>query len=150
MGKNFFDGVLVRPKLTLQILNPIGTMTPLTNGGLSLYYHFIVKNLREWVPARNVKICCIAYEIFTSKGSIEKFLLPISFKGRMVQYAGRLHRQSPGKKNVIIYDYLDTCSGLTVSMYRKRVHAYRQMGYQIHAPEHSLIANRGIQPSLFK
>ena len=77
--------------------------------------------------------------------------MPISFKGRMVQYAGRLHRQWPGKKDVVIYDYLDTCSGLTVSMYRKRVQAYRGMGYQIHAPEHSVIANRGVvnQPSLF-
>jgi superfamily II DNA or RNA helicase len=77
--------------------------------------------------------------------------MPISFKGRMVQYAGRLHRQSPGKKDVVIYDYLDTCSGLTVSMYRKRVQAYRSMGYQIHAPEHSVIANRGTenQASLF-
>ena len=75
--------------------------------------------------------------------------MPISFKGRMVQYAGRLHRQWPGKKDVVIYDYLDTCSGLTVSMYRKRVHAYKGMGYQIHAPEHSAIPNRGVQASLF-
>ena len=75
--------------------------------------------------------------------------MPISFKGRLVQYAGRLHRQWPGKKDVVIYDYLDTCSGLTVSMYRKRVHAYKGMGYQIHTPEHSTIANRGVQASLF-
>ncbi len=77
--------------------------------------------------------------------------MPISFKGRMVQYAGRLHRQWPGKKDVVIYDYLDTCSGLTVSMYRKRVQAYRSMGYQIHAPEHSMVANPGAGPqaSLF-
>lgn len=74
--------------------------------------------------------------------------MPISFKGRMVQYAGRLHRQYPGKKDVVIYDYLDTCSGLTVSMYRKRIQAYKGMGYQIHAPEHS-IANRGTQANLF-
>ena len=77
--------------------------------------------------------------------------MPISFKGRMVQYAGRLHRQWPGKKDVVIYDYLDTCSGLTVSMYRKRMQAYKSMGYQIHAPEHSVIANQGLsaQTSLF-
>ena len=67
--------------------------------------------------------------------------MPISFKGRMVQYAGRLQRQWPGKKDVVIYDYLDTCSGLTVSMYRKRVQAYKSMGYQIFAPGHSVIAN---------
>ena len=75
--------------------------------------------------------------------------MPISFKGRMVQYAGRLHRKWPGKKDVIIYDYLDTCSGLTVSMYRKRLQAYKSMGYQIHAPEHFSPANQGVQSSLF-
>ncbi len=75
--------------------------------------------------------------------------MPISFKGRMVQYAGRLHRHWPGKKDVVIYDYLDTCSGLTVSMYRKRLQAYKSMGYQIHAPEHFSPANHGAQPSLF-
>ena len=75
--------------------------------------------------------------------------MPISFKGRMVQYAGRLHRQWPGKKDVIIYDYLDTCSGLTVSMYRKRLQAYKSMGYKIHSPEHFSASNRGAQASLF-
>ncbi len=74
--------------------------------------------------------------------------MPISFKGRMVQYAGRLHRQWPGKKDVIIYDYLDTCSGLTVSMYRKRLVVYKSMGYQIHAPEHFSPVNQGAQLSL--
>jgi len=74
--------------------------------------------------------------------------MPISFKGRIVQHAGRLHRQWPGTKDVVIFDYLDTCSGLTVSMYRKRLIAYRSMGYQIHAPEHSGVANRGAQASL--
>ena len=75
--------------------------------------------------------------------------MPISFKGRMVQYAGRLHRQWPGKKDVVIYDYLDRCSGLTVSMYRKRLLAYKSMGYQIHAPANFSPANQGMQPSLF-
>ena len=75
--------------------------------------------------------------------------MPISFKGRMVQYAGRLHRKWPGKKDVVIYDYLDKCSGLTVSMYRKRLQAYKSMGYQIHAPAHFSAANQGAQSSLF-
>jgi len=32
--------------------------------------------------------------------------MPFSFKGRMIQYAGRLHREYKGKKDVRIYDYL--------------------------------------------
>ena len=59
--------------------------------------------------------------------------MPVSFKGRMIQYAGRLHRACPGKTDVIIYDYLDASSALTVSMFRKRLVAYRKMGYEIEA-----------------
>lgn len=57
--------------------------------------------------------------------------MPVSFKGKLIQYAGRLHRASPGKSDAIIYDYLDASSALTVSMFRKRIAAYRKMDYQI-------------------
>ena len=57
--------------------------------------------------------------------------MPFSFKGRMIQYAGRLHRSFPEKKSVIIYDYCDTNTGLTISMFRKRLSAYRSMGYSV-------------------
>lgn len=57
--------------------------------------------------------------------------MPISFKGRLVQYAGRLHRISSGKSKVLIYDYLDELLPLTMSMYRRRLPAYRGMGYEI-------------------
>jgi superfamily II DNA or RNA helicase len=57
--------------------------------------------------------------------------MPISFKGRLVQYAGRLHRESHGKKEVTIYDYVDSNLGLGISMFRKRVTAYRKMGYTL-------------------
>jgi superfamily II DNA or RNA helicase len=34
--------------------------------------------------------------------------MPISFKGRLIQYAGRLHRRFAGKTEVRIYDYVET------------------------------------------
>jgi superfamily II DNA or RNA helicase len=76
--------------------------------------------------------------------------MPISFKGRMIQYAGRLHRASPGKTEIIIYDYLDGSSPLTVSMFRKRLVAYRKMEYKIET-EGGSKANRmsRVQGSLF-
>ena len=49
----------------------------------------------------------------------------------MVQYAGRLHRKTAGKSAVLIYDYLDKTSGLMISMFRKRISAYKKMGYRI-------------------
>jgi superfamily II DNA or RNA helicase len=55
--------------------------------------------------------------------------MPLSFKGRLVQYAGRLHRSHESKTEVIIYDYLDSRHPLTNSMFRKRANAYAQMGY---------------------
>jgi len=61
--------------------------------------------------------------------------MPVSFKGRVVQYTGRLHRPFPDKTVVQVYDYVDTHSPLTLSMYRKRLVAYGAMGYAIEAPE---------------
>jgi superfamily II DNA or RNA helicase len=56
---------------------------------------------------------------------------PISFKGRLVQYAGRLHRASVGKGDVRIHDYLDASSPVMIKMYRKRRRTYETMGYSI-------------------
>jgi superfamily II DNA or RNA helicase len=57
--------------------------------------------------------------------------MPISFKCRLIQYAGRLHRFSEKKKSVRIYDYVEPDHPLTAQMYRKRTAAYREMGYSI-------------------
>lgn len=57
--------------------------------------------------------------------------LPISFKGRLVQYAGRLDRSWPGKSEIRIYDYAEPEHPLTASMFRKRLAAYRGMGYAL-------------------
>lgn len=56
---------------------------------------------------------------------------PVSFKGRIIQYAGRLHRACEGKSNIQIYDYSEPDHPLTSHMLRKRMTAYRGMGYRI-------------------
>jgi superfamily II DNA or RNA helicase len=56
---------------------------------------------------------------------------PISFKGRVVQYACRLHRESEGKTDVKIHDYLDVSSPVMLKMYRKRRKQYEAMEYMI-------------------
>jgi superfamily II DNA or RNA helicase len=63
--------------------------------------------------------------------------MPISFKGRLVQYAGRLHRESAGKNDVRIYDYVDVNMGLGITMFRKRMSTYRKMGYSVEIPPDS-------------
>lgn len=59
---------------------------------------------------------------------------PLSFEGRMVQYAGRIHRLADGKTKVQIIDFVDSYSAMILKMYRNRVAAYRKMGYKIHEP----------------
>lgn len=55
--------------------------------------------------------------------------MPISFKGRIVQYAGRLHRDHRSKNEVQIYDYVDREVPVLWRMYQKRLKTYKTMGY---------------------
>jgi len=56
---------------------------------------------------------------------------PISFRGVVEQYAGRLNRDYAGKENVIIYDYVDNHIPMFDNMYIKRLKAYKQIGYEL-------------------
>ena len=56
--------------------------------------------------------------------------MPVSWKGTLHQYAGRLHREYQGKKDVIIYDYVDIHVKMLENMYHKRVQGYAGLGYQ--------------------
>ncbi len=55
--------------------------------------------------------------------------MPVSWKGTLVQYAGRLHRLHPGKTEVRIYDYVDREVPLSLRMFEKRLRGYRAIGY---------------------
>ena len=57
--------------------------------------------------------------------------LPISWKGLVAQYAGRLHRENEGKKDVRIYDYIDIHEPVCENMYRKRLRGYSAIGYRV-------------------
>ncbi|MGB5677895.1 MAG: restriction endonuclease subunit R, partial [Gammaproteobacteria bacterium] len=56
--------------------------------------------------------------------------LPVSWKGTLVQYAGRLHRLHPGKTEVRIYDYVDSNIPMLARMFEKRLRGYRAIGYK--------------------
>lgn len=55
--------------------------------------------------------------------------LPISWKGMLVQYAGRLHRQYSGKEEVRVHDYMDNSVPMLGKMHNKRMRGFRAMGY---------------------
>ncbi len=57
--------------------------------------------------------------------------LPISWKGTIAQYAGRLHRFHYNKKDVRIYDYIDLNVPMLERMYKKRLRGYRAIGYDV-------------------
>jgi superfamily II DNA or RNA helicase len=59
--------------------------------------------------------------------------MPVSWKGTLQQYAGRLHREHASKTGVRIIDFVDTGHPALVRMWDKRQRGYRAMGYRIAA-----------------
>ncbi len=55
--------------------------------------------------------------------------LPVSWKGTLIQYTGRLHRLHPRKKEVRIFDYVDRGVPMLLRMFEKRLRGYRAIGY---------------------
>ncbi len=56
---------------------------------------------------------------------------PISWKGTLAQYVGRLHRESVGKTEVRVYDYVDGNVPVLTRMHQKRVKGYEALGYKL-------------------
>jgi superfamily II DNA or RNA helicase len=61
--------------------------------------------------------------------------MPISWRGTLQQYVGRLHRLHDSKREVIVYDYVDGCVPVLSAMYAKRIRGYEAVGYQIQDAE---------------
>lgn len=54
---------------------------------------------------------------------------PIAFKGRLVQYVGRVLRPFPGKTTAEVHDYHDTATGVLASSLAKRAPGYTSLGF---------------------
>jgi superfamily II DNA or RNA helicase len=59
---------------------------------------------------------------------------PIAFKGRVVQYVGRLLRAHEGKDRVELHDYVDELIPVLARMHKKRLAAYSTLGFNIAKP----------------
>ena len=59
--------------------------------------------------------------------------MPVSWKGTLQQYAGRLHREHASKTGIRIIDFVDTGHPALLRMWDKRQRGYRAMGYRIAA-----------------
>ncbi|MFK0570015.1 hypothetical protein [Endozoicomonas sp.] len=57
--------------------------------------------------------------------------LPVSWKGTLAQYAGRIHREHEGKTEVVIYDYTDSAVPMLARMKQRREKGYKNLGYVV-------------------
>ena len=64
--------------------------------------------------------------------------MPISWRGRIAQYAGRLHRVHAGKREVRICDYADLNVPMLSRMFDRRCQGYRALGYSVLLPLKSM------------
>jgi superfamily II DNA or RNA helicase/very-short-patch-repair endonuclease len=60
--------------------------------------------------------------------------LPISWRGTIAQYVGRLHRLYEGKREVQVYDYADLDVPMLSRMFDRRCEGYEAAGYTILLP----------------
>lgn len=67
--------------------------------------------------------------------------MPISWKGTLQQYAGRLHRDHVSKTDIQIIDFVDTGHPALLRMWERRQRGYRAMGYRFIDPDKSLLNN---------
>lgn len=87
-----------------------------------------------------VRPCLLATGSYIGEGfdlpALDTLILamPISFRGKIVQYTGRLLRSYPGKTGIVIHDYMDSCCALTLSMFKKRMSTYKRLGFFIDGP----------------
>jgi superfamily II DNA or RNA helicase len=105
-------------------------------GGMGKKQLRIVQDQMERIPANEERVL-LATGRFAGEGFDDARLdtlflaMPFSWKGTLHQYAGRLHRQYDGKKEVRIYDYVDDQVPLLKRMYNKRSGGYRALGYEL-------------------
>jgi superfamily II DNA or RNA helicase len=57
--------------------------------------------------------------------------MPISWKGTLQQYAGRLHREHASKTDIRIYDFVESGHPPLARMWKKRMKGYQAMGYRV-------------------
>ncbi len=60
--------------------------------------------------------------------------LPVSWRGTIAQYVGRLHRLSENKTEVRVYDYADLSVPMLSRMFDRRCEGYESIGYRVMLP----------------
>lgn len=62
---------------------------------------------------------------------------PVSYRGKLEQYVGRLSRSYEGKRQVVVYDYIDAHIRVLEDMYTKRLRTYKKLGFRVVTEENA-------------
>jgi superfamily II DNA or RNA helicase len=65
--------------------------------------------------------------------------LPVSWRGTIAQYVGRLHRLHADKREVQVYDYADLDVPMLVRMFERRCAGYEAVGYTLLLPASAVL-----------
>jgi len=57
--------------------------------------------------------------------------LPVSWKGSLIQYVGRIQLDYKGKEEVKVIDYIDAKIPMLLRMFNKREKGYRALGFSL-------------------
>jgi len=94
--------------------------------------------------SRGARLVVVATGRFVGEGFDDSRLdtlfltLPVSWRGTIAQYAGRLHRLHEGKREVRVYDYADLNLPMLSRMFDRRCRGYEAVGYTILLPASAL------------
>lgn len=125
---------LLYQKLASQIQNII-----ILRGGMGAKSMKKARDLITSIPDHEARLI-LASGRFVGEGFDDARLdtlfmtLPISWKGTIAQYVGRLHRLHDAKKEVHVYDYADLSVPMLDRMFQRRCRAYEAVGYKIVQP----------------
>ncbi len=126
-------------RLVKRIKKDIPAVIALTGGLGKKLTREAFRRIAAIPPEKNIVLVATGH--FIGEGFDEPRLdtlflaMPISWKGTLQQYAGRLHRLFKTKKEVRIYDYVDIQIKMLENMYQRRLNSYALMGYKARAEE---------------
>ncbi len=95
------------------------------------------KNVLERINNHDNNAVIISTGQFLGEGTDIPYLdtllvvAPVSWKGVVSQYVGRISREYEGKDEILIYDYVDIFIPAFVAMYNRRLRTYQELGYII-------------------
>ena len=115
-------------------LEPMARHLVVLQGGMGAKAHRAVRAQLDAIPTNEERLV-LATGRYIGEGFDDARLdtlflaMPVSWKGTLVQYTGRLHRLHPGKSEVRIFDYVDRGVPMLLRMFEKRLRGYRAIGY---------------------